>query len=107
MVVGVVAYGVSASHNLLHQLGVELGIVAQTKKCRLGTILVEDVENLLGDFGRRAVVESEIDTLLAVDLPQHCGHHTPYELRKVEIHFSRYYSSWWRKGIKFFVSLYP
>ena len=106
VVVGVVAYGVTLCHNFLHQFGVEFGIITQTEEGCFGTIVVENVENLLGNFGRRAIVESEIDAPLTIDLPQHCGHHTPYELRKVEIHFLGIYSSLRHKGIKFFVSLH-
>lgn len=87
MVVGVVAYGVSARDYLLYQLGIYLGIVAQAEEGRFGTIVVQNIEYLLGNFGRRTVVESQIDTLLTLDSPQHCGHHLPYEFRKMEIHF--------------------
>jgi hypothetical protein len=86
VVVGVVADGVATSYNLIHEIGVELRIVAQAEEGGFGTIVVQNVQNLLGDTGGRPIVECEIDLPWAIDLPQHCGHHTPYELRKVEIH---------------------
>ena len=103
MVGGVVAYAMSLGQNLLYQMGIKFGIFAETEEGCFGIVLGESFENELCDAGCGAVVEGQIDAVAAIDLPQHCGHQSPYEFREVEIHFlSELFFCNGDKGINFF-----
>jgi hypothetical protein len=69
--VGVEADGVAVVVGLLDH-AVAVGVVAHHEERRLGAVLVEDVEHALGVL-RGAVVEGEVDGLLAVVLEAPVG----------------------------------
>ena len=86
MGVGVVAYGVTLGQNLGVEVGVELYILAQDEECRLGVVAPERRQNPLGNLGRRAIVESEIDTTLVLDVPNEFGNQPAYKLWRRDLH---------------------
>lgn len=103
VVVGVVSDSVPFFEDFIHEFGVEFGVVAEAEEGCFGIILVENLKYLFGDFGCGTVVEGEIDAILTLDFPQHCGCHSPYELGDSEVHFSALLPKIHGKGRKFFV----
>ena len=69
MIVGVVADGMTAPTHLFEKFRIAVSIVAHHKEGGLGSNLVEHVEHKRRGLGNRAVVESQINRLLATVHP--------------------------------------
>ncbi len=84
---GVVAEPMSRGGDFLYEMGVELGVFAQTEECGFGIVLGQRVENELGDAGRGSVVEGEVDLLaVAVYLPDDVRHEYPEQFGYFDKH---------------------
>ena len=88
VVVGVVAYGVASALNFLDEFGVHFGVVAKAEEGCFGTIVVQSVEYELGDFRGGPIVKSEIDSVVALHLPQHSGGVLAHYFGPTEIHIN-------------------
>lgn len=60
---GVVSYGMTFEPNSLHQLGLIQGVFAQAKEGASSSIMLELVQNEIGDIGYRAIVEGQKNLL--------------------------------------------
>jgi len=64
MAVGVISDAVATPENFGKQFGVFSNIVAHTKECGLGIVLIQQVEHPWGYFRFGAVVKSQVDFIM-------------------------------------------
>ena len=84
--VGMVADGVSGVHDHAVQVRVLLGVFAEAEKRSFGVVLGQLVENPLGNAGRGAVVERQINPVAFGHRPDQRRKQASYEFRRSYVH---------------------
>lgn len=83
-----IAYAVSPVDQHPEQMGMLLGVLAQTEERGLGVVAGQLIDDPLGHAGRRAVVEGQVDPVRFRHRPDQRRKYAANKVRRTDIHSS-------------------